>query len=156
MPRTPSHISTLLCSLSCFKFLVLHSANLSKTVSYVSHHLVSFFLRFLPFSPRSQSPTSCTCLHMETSSIRLEGLVSALFRGVYLQYWQKSASPCGTVTGWCIYQITSPLSSWTLTIRKLLDISEPYQEGSSFTALRMRYIHMTILPPKPQKPVLLS
>lgn len=144
MPRTPSHISTLLCFLSCFKFLVLYSVNLSKTVSYVSHHQVSFFLRFLPFSPSSQSPTSCTCLHMETSRIRLEGLVSALFMGVYLQYWQKSSSLCGIVTGWCIYWITSPLSSCTSTIRKLLDISEPYQEEGSFTVLRMTDINIYI------------
>lgn len=115
MPKTPPHIPTFLCSMSYFKFLVLYGANLSQTASYVSQHLIYFFLRFLsPFSQGSQSPTSWTCLHIETSSIRLEGLVPAGFMGVYLQHLQKTASPCGTVTGWCIYWTTPLLSLWDL------------------------------------------
>lgn len=49
MPRTPSHISTFLFLPELFQILgpIQCRSLLSKTVTYVSHHLVSVFLRFL-------------------------------------------------------------------------------------------------------------
>lgn len=74
MPRTASHIPTFLCSLSYLKYL--------KQTSYFPNCFLckpspGFFLPQISFSSSSQgsqSSTSCICLHMDTSSIRLEGL----------------------------------------------------------------------------------
>lgn len=66
---------------------------ISQTVFYMSHHLVSFFLRFI-FSPSNKVHTHifCICLYIRSNRIRLEEHLSALSTDIHLNHLQKKVS----------------------------------------------------------------
>lgn len=88
---------------------------ISQTVFYMSHHLVSFFLRFIFFpSNKVHTHIFCICLYIRSNRIRLEEHLSALSTDIHLNHLQKKVSHCGTVRRWWIYCIIPLPYPWYL------------------------------------------